>query len=405
MATIIGAAGDDVLGGTGGDDLFDLSAGGHDIVHGFEGDDVFYMGGTLDAQDVINGDLGYDTVSLSGVYKGVLRVSDAMFNGVEAMTLLGGSSYRLAFAAGSVAGGDAGGRFALDARLDAGDGLKLDLSNLSAGGVADVTLEGGRAGVTGGDIDLLLNLGLHVGRIQVDGGAGDETVVFTGQFVIGDRFDGGAGHDTLVLNTSQSLILRAGMLSGVETLAFGDEGYDVRVDDANVAAGRTLRVAAENAAGGLHFDGSAEHDGAFKIRSGDGYDLLTGGDGADTLSSGDGADTLTGGLGRDQLTGGVGDDSFVYRATAESAAGGGDVITDLQAGDRIDLSQIDADLDRKGDQAFHLAATLDGHAGELILRYDGVGVTLLQADVDGDGKADFELILYGDQTGFTNFEL
>lgn len=65
-------------------------------------------------------------------------------------------------------------------------------------------------------------------------------------------------------------------------------------------------------------------------------------------------------------------------------------------GDRVDLRPIDADNRAAGDQRFHLfgSAAFTNDAGEL--RYQRVGTaTVLQGDVNGDGKADFSISFDG----------
>jgi serralysin len=70
------------------------------------------------------------------------------------------------------------------------------------------------------------------------------------------------------------------------------------------------------------------------------------------------------------------------------------------------LRRIDADLTQDGDQAFHLVNKFTHHAGELLLTYDSArGVSLLQGDVDGNGKADLIIWLTGDQHQFASFVL
>jgi Ca2+-binding RTX toxin-like protein len=138
----------------------------------------------------------------------------------------------------------------------------------------------------------------------------------------------------------------------------------------------------------------------------DGDDLLRGGGGDDLLLGGMYEDTMQGGLGADTLTGGTENDVFRFERIDVSTSATSDLITDLQSGDVIDLSRIDADTTQGGDQAFTLVGSFGGHAGELVLSYDsGAGETLLQGDVDGDGQADFQVRLTGDQTGFTGFTL
>jgi pectate lyase len=73
---------------------------------------------------------------------------------------------------------------------------------------------------------------------------------------------------------------------------------------------------------------------------------------------------------------------------------GRDVVTDFAPGDRIDLSRIDARPDITGDQAFSFIGEMPftGSRGQVhFVRQDGV--TLVEADVNGDRVADFQLEL------------
>jgi len=128
-----------------------------------------------------------------------------------------------------------------------------------------------------------------------------------------------------------------------------------------------------------------------------GDDFLTGLAGNDILRGGAGNDVLIGGLGADQLLGGSGADTFVFKAAAESKAVRLDLILDFSAaeGDRLDLSGIDASTANFGNQKFHLGGSyFAGDSGELIQVLGEGGVRLL-ADVNGDGLAEFELMLVG----------
>jgi Ca2+-binding RTX toxin-like protein len=123
--------------------------------------------------------------------------------------------------------------------------------------------------------------------------------------------------------------------------------------------------------------------GADTLYGGDGADHLEGMDGNDILRGENGADTLKGGAGVDTLTGGAGDDSFVWAADSDTGVTVAtmDLIKDFNfaAGDRINLSAIDADVYTAGNQAFTFIGTnsFSGNPGEINYYYDG-GETIIQ---------------------------
>lgn len=121
--------------------------------------------------------------------------------------------------------------------------------------------------------------------------------------------------------------------------------------------------------------------------------------GNDVLVGGAGGDLLVGGAGSDILTGGGGGDWFVFQAATDSlpSAASRDSITDFTPGsDRIDLSDFDAIPATAGIDGFSWLGTsgFSGAAGQL--RYSaGSASTLVQADLNGDKVADFEIYLGG----------
>ena len=135
--------------------------------------------------------------------------------------------------------------------------------------------------------------------------------------------------------------------------------------------------------------------------------MLDGGAGDDRLSAEFAGDTMIGGLGQDTMSGAIShSDLFQFVSVQDSALGAADLIQNLEDGDVIDLSAIDADLNAAGDQAFHLATSFSGLAGELVLSYDATGaVTSIAGDVDGDGAADLVITASGDHRDFANFVL
>ncbi len=134
-------------------------------------------------------------------------------------------------------------------------------------------------------------------------------------------------------------------------------------------------------------------------------DWIYGFAGKDKLFGLAGDDYLNGGKDRDILTGGEGKDTFDFNNKSHSGTTGTtrDLITDFNgADDVIDLLTIDASSKTAGNGAFTFIETSGFHkvAGEL--RYSQKNVvgtdndrTIVAGDVNGDGKADFQIALKG----------
>jgi Ca2+-binding RTX toxin-like protein len=158
--------------------------------------------------------------------------------------------------------------------------------------------------------------------------------------------------------------------------------FSLAVKDADGDA-TTTQVLDVAIIGGTTFTGTADND------------AIQGSAGNDTLNGGAGNDALTGGLGKDTLIGGDGNDVYDFNAVAESPAGANkDVISAFVSGaDKIDLSGIDAIAGGADDAFSYLGSgAFTSAAGQL--RFD-VATNTLQADVDGNGVADFEVQLVG----------
>jgi hypothetical protein len=148
-------------------------------------------------------------------------------------------------------------------------------------------------------------------------------------------------------------------------------------------------------------------------------EAIVGRRGDDVLRGGDGSDRLVGGGGADRLFGGEGADVFDFNAVSHSRAGINpvaalidalgldsarpmlsayrDVILDFERGlDVIDLSTIDANALRVGDQAFHFIGErrFSDRAGELRI-VESDRALLIEGDVDGDGWADLQFEVRG----------
>jgi Ca2+-binding RTX toxin-like protein len=227
------------------------------------------------------------------------------------------------------------------------------------GGAGNDTLsgEGGNDTLAGG-----------TGNDSLSGGAGN------------DRLDGGAGTDSMTGGTGDDVYVVDA--AGDKVVELPNAGTD-RVD-ASIAY--TLPANVEN----LTVTGSAALAG-----TGNGLaNRIVGNAGKNVLKGLGGNDVLTGGGGADKLSGGSGTDTFVYQKTTDSRAGKSrrDTVTDFAKGDKIDLSAIDADTKKAGNQAFRWLGSkaFDGKPAALRFRK-----RILQADVDGNRKADLEIAIPG----------
>ena len=259
----------------------------------------------------------------------------------------------------------------------------------------------------------------------IDAGAGDD--VLTG---------GGVGHNTLIGGDGDDkYTVKSIYDTVVETAGGGHDQVTAHVDhtladnveelkmvgEARYGAGNDLDNKITGSAGDDEIHGLGGNDqigggsdGNDRLFGGDGDDVvnggvgndtlsgdagndkLDGGDGDDSLTGGAGADTLQGGAGLDTMTGGSGADTFYFGKNDLGA--GAEIITDFShaEGDRISLRAVDANTNVAGDQnfAFIGAAAFQKVAGQL--RYEIVdNKTVVYGDVNGDGAADFQLILPG----------
>lgn len=136
-----------------------------------------------------------------------------------------------------------------------------------------------------------------------------------------------------------------------------------------------------------------------EISGGSGADVIFGGAGTDSLVGDAGNDILSGGSDRDDLEGGAGADTFRYYLVTESTLADSDRIRDFDSseGDRIDLSQIDANYIVAGNSSFVFASAFSGVAGQLVVETAaGSSVWYVKADVNGDGMADLQIEVRSD---------
>jgi Ca2+-binding RTX toxin-like protein len=345
IENLTGGSGADTLSGTSAANVLD-GGGGADLLTGRGGNDIYYVDSPDDVVVELAGQ-GNDEIRTSYYYwEATANVETLRFVGVGSFTGVGGDGNDLIY------GGN--------------DGDELE------GGAGYDTLIGGAGNddlIGGADGDVL------------DGGLG------------GDYLEGGTGDDVYRVDDE-----------GDEIVEYAGEGIDQVYA---LIADYTLPDEVENLTGNLYEDMHLVGNGLANVILGGGlYDTLEGmagndelrGGGADdVLDGGDGDDLLVGGDGIDELTGGAGADTFRYGGWDSGTLGSADRITDFVAGeDRIDLAGIDAGFWTPGQQhfAFIGSTAFSNTAGELRYSFDGTD-TYVQADWDGDGAADIEIVLTG----------
>ncbi|MEN0001103.1 MAG: S8 family serine peptidase [Pseudomonadota bacterium] len=345
--SVLGGLGDDTVNGGAGNDTLEGGAG-NDTVYGQDGDDIMFGD---DGDDLLIGNAGNDSIQ-GGDGANDMRGRE----GDDIIT--GGFDGDLAF------GGD--GNDTIDG-LEGNDSLQGNGGNDSLLGFSGDDRLFGQLGA-----DTLLG---EDGEDELFGGDGNDDIfggndndeLFGGTG--SDSLDGGEGND-LLRGNQQNDTLSGGF--GQDTL-FGDDGFDVL------------------------FGGN----GNDQLQGGNGNDTLTGGNGNDVLFGGFGNDELIGSFGQDTLRGNAGADTFLFETAADSGPGVSDLIDGIDGvgvfgGDRIDVSNIDADTSTGFDDAFIFlgnvssAVALGFGAGALWVENFGAQTRLFGL-VDNDIVIDFEV--------------
>ncbi|MCF6198312.1 MAG: hypothetical protein L3J67_02755 [Hyphomicrobiaceae bacterium] len=204
----------------------------------------------------------------------------------------------------------------------------------------------------------------------------------------GDQLDGSDDVDDVLFGREGDDIIGSG---AGEDVVFGGSGDDVIFTSSDN----------DTAFGGAGDDVVVAGSGDDLVYGQAGDDLLFGGEGDDTLKGGKGDDELNGGKGVDLLFGGDGHDSFIFTTVADSGVGEGnsDKIIGFTIGeDTIDLSAIDADSTQAGQQSFQLAGPGEQvQAGQITYDFKD-GNTIIEAHINNDEIADFQIKLTGEHT-------
>ncbi|WP_095013229.1 calcium-binding protein [Tsuneonella mangrovi] len=216
----------------------------------------------------------------------------------------------------------------------------------------------------------------------IHGNGGDDIIYGLGGY---DTIDVGTGNDTV----------RAGPGNDSVTGSGGDDFISGGGGDDTLDGGPNNDHVYGNA-GVDYVNGGGGDD---HVYGGSGNDRVYGSSGNDIVNGQAGDDLVVGGQGIDILVGGLGSDQFLFNtADVGTSTASADRIQDFNQSqhDLIDFHLLDADTTTAGNQAFDWigSSAFSGHAGEL--HYEIVGnTTYVSGDTNGDGGADFYLLLTG----------
>jgi Ca2+-binding RTX toxin-like protein len=217
-------------------------------------------------------------------------------------------------------------------------------------------------------------------------------------FTVSDLSHGVVKVDGVVHTSFSGADLAAGLVTFQHDGSDDDASFDVSVEDGDedvsTPDGGTFNFAVSFGAPAPDIVGTKRGDTA--LNGTIGSESIFGLRGADTIHAGVGDDVLVGGRGHDTLFGEGGADRFDFNSVKESGRGVShrDVIMDFEQGvDSIDLSGIDANSHRRGNQTFTFIddGQFTGKAGQLHVLSKGGDLFRVEGDVNGDSKADFQL--------------
>jgi len=254
---------------------------------------------------------------------------------------------------------------------------------------------GGADILLGGDGNDFIHAG--AGSDTAFGDAGDDT------FLGGDDADmlyGGDGNDRVFADGGDDLV-DAGNGNDVVVGGAGNDRFVASAGDGNdayfgddMSGGAGIDTIDYSAISSATLVDLGSGIGGFGSVSGSqtGSDMLHG---VENVTTGSGADTITASDAVNVMDGGAGNDIFRFKSVA---AANGDTIVGFEAGDKIDLSAIDANSGTSGNQAFSLTNSAITTIGQLAVsnetRADG-DYTVVSGNVGGDAGPEFRVSIKG----------
>ena len=223
-----------------------------------------------------------------------------------------------------------------------------------------------------------------------------------------------SGKGIVILATGQVDISNTGtIVAGSAAITAMGQGARIDIDNQGVIKGDVeLSDAADifDSRGGVTKGAIMAGDGNDTLNGGGGTNKFFGEAGQDFIAGRGGSDKIIGGADGDTLKGGRGGDDFIFKDVSDSTGNTGstrDTILDFGKNDIIDLRAIDAKTGG-GNQKFDFIGTDDFTGKKGQLRYDvtNQGDAIVQADVNGDGKADMTIrVVDVSKLGASDFDL
>lgn len=254
-----------------------------------------------------------------------------------------------------------------------------------------------------GGADILLGGGgddfVHAGAGSDNafGDAGDDTLLGGDD---GDMLYGGDGNDRVFADGGDDLVdagngndVVVGGAGNDRFLASAGDGNDTYFGD-EMSGGNGVDTIDYSAISSATLVDLGSGMGGFGSVSGSqsGNDMLHG---VENVITGAGADTIIASDAANVMDGGAGSDTFRFKSIA---AANDDTIIGFEAGDKIDLSGIDADSVAFGNQAFTLTNSAITTIGQLAItnetRADG-DYTVVSGHVGGDTGPEFRISIKG----------
>ncbi|WP_269062031.1 calcium-binding protein [Salipiger marinus] len=376
--TLNGGAGDDSILGSDGNDLIRGDAGA-DHLSGGQGNDRFVYNPGAFGADSVFGNLGSDTIVLSGAGSFDFRTEGVQLSQLEEIEFGAGGQTLLisadeindGFAEGLLVDGFSTAGNAENLRIQMDGDIQLDMSGWvfqdwsEAEDQIFVTGDASSETITGSTVDDSVSMGdgndtfrlttpAHAGADTVTGGAGSDRVQLMGtgvfdlsatEFNTIEEIEFGTSGVASVILTSDEIDtaaeLQTVLIDGFDGSS-STNAITVVMNTTNLSlAGWTFQdwdnlesevitligtSVSNTITGSVERDSVSGGDGDDSIATGLDHDTIAGDDGNDTIDAGEGDDLVSGGLGDDSLTGGLGNDTVDYSGetvgfSADLAAG------------------------------------------------------------------------------------